>query len=173
MRAVLAGLAVLAAAAIAAPTSSAVTAKWWPCGKEGSANAAQAAGLPAAIDADPQLQHVFIGEKPTSILRLYKTYCADFDRDGDVDRAVSYACCTVSSPGPYAILRHDAAGWTTVYARLNDIVFRFTPRGSRMIVKSPKYGPSDPNCCPSRISTRELRYSHGKWVGRVTVRRAR
>jgi hypothetical protein len=173
MRVVLPCLAVLVAAAIAAPTSSAVTAKWWPCGKAGTAKAAKAAGLPQAIDADPKLQQVFSGEKPTSILRLYKSYCADFDRDGDVDRAVSYACCTVSSPGPYAILRHDAAGWTTVYARLNDIVFRFTPRGSRMIVKSPKYGPSDPNCCPSRISTRELRYSHGKWVGRVTVRRAR
>jgi hypothetical protein len=169
MRVVLLGL--LVAALIAAPTSSAVTAKWWPCGKEGSAKAAKAAGLPRAMDSDPKLQQIFSGEKPTSILQLYKTYCADFDRDGDVDRAVSYACCTVSSPGPYAILRHDANGWTTVYARLSDVVFRFAPRGGRMIVKSPKYGPNDPNCCPSRIATRELRFSHGNWVGRVTVGR--
>jgi hypothetical protein len=145
MRLVLPGLAVLVACAIAAPTSSAVTAKWWPCGKQGSAKAAQAAGLPAAIDAEPHLQDVFSGEKPTSILQLYKSYCADFDRDGDVDRAVSYACCTVSSPGPYAILRHDPSGWTTVYARLSDVVFRFAPRGGRLVATSPKYSPSDAN----------------------------
>ncbi len=173
MRVVLVCLAVLAGAAIAAPTSSAVTAKWWACGKDGSRKAAQAAGLPGAIDADPHLRDVFSGEKPTSILQLYRSYCADFDRDGDVDRAVEYACCTVSSPGPYAILRHDPSGWTTVYARLSDVVFRFRPRAGRLLVDSPKYSSSDANCCPSRISTRELRYSHGTWVSRVTVRRAR
>jgi hypothetical protein len=173
MRVLLLCLALLVAAAIAAPTSSAVTAKWWPCGKSGTAKAAAAAGLPQAIDADPKLQQIFSGEKPTSILRLYKSYCADFDRDGDVDRAVDYACCTVSSPSPYAILRHDPTGWTTVYARLSDTVVRFAPRGGRMIAKSPVYGPTDPNCCPGRISTRELRFTHGKWVGHVTVSRAR
>ena len=173
MRISLAFLAVLVGCAVAAPSSSAVTAKWWACGKDASAKAAQAAGLPAAIDADPQLRDVFGDEKPTSILRLYRSYCADFDRDGDVDRAVSYACCTVSSPGPYAILRHDPTGWATVYARLSDVVFRFAPHRGRLLAQSPKYGPSDANCCPGHIATRELRYSHGKWVGRVTVRRAR
>jgi hypothetical protein len=173
MRMMLAFLAALVGGAIAAPSSSAVTAQWWACAKATSAKTAQAAGFPAAMDADPRLRDVFGTEPPSSILRLYGSYCADFDRDGDVDRALSYACCTVSSPGPYAILRHDPTGWTTVYARLNDVVFRFAPRGGRLIVRSPKYGPSDANCCPGHISTRELRYSHGKWVGRVTVRRAR
>ena len=61
----------------------------------------------------------------------------------------------------------------TAYARLNDIVFRFLPRAGRLIVHSPKYAATDPNCCPSRLSIRELRFTRGKWVGRVTVRRAR
>jgi hypothetical protein len=173
MRISLAFLAVLAGCAIAAPSASAVTAQWWACGKDASAKVAQAAGLPAAIDADPKLHDVFGEEKPSSILRLYRSYCADFDRDGDVDRAVSYACCTVSSPGPYAILRHDPTGWTTVYARLNDVVFSFVPHGGRLIARSPKYGPNDANCCPGHISTRTLRYSHGRWTGTVSVRRAR
>lgn len=173
MRALLASMAVLLGCAVAAPTSSAATAAWWACEKGASAKAAQAAGLPAAMDADAKLHEVFGTEPPSSILRLDRSYCADFDRDGDVDRAVSYACCTVSSPGPYAILRHDPAGWTTVYARLSDTVFRFAPRGGRLIVRSPKYGSNDPNCCPSRISTRALRYSHGRWVGTVSVHRAR
>jgi len=173
MRMTLALLGVLTGCAIFAPSSSAVTAQWWTCGKDASREAAQAAGLPAAIDADPHLRTVFGDAKPTSILRLYRSYCADFDRDGDVDRAVSYACCTVSSPGPYAILRHDPTGWTTVYARLNDVVFGFAPRGGRLIVRSPKYGSNDANCCPGHIATRTLRYSHGRWAGTVSVRRAR
>jgi hypothetical protein len=173
MRISLALLAVLAGCAIAAPSASAVTAQWWACGKDTSGKAAQAAGLPAAMDADPKLHDVFGDQKPSSILRLYRSYCADFDRDGDVDRAVSYACCTVSSPGPYAILRHDPTGWTTVYARLNDVVFGFAPRAGRLIVRSPKYGPNDANCCPGAISTRTLRYRHGRWAGTVSVRRAR
>ena len=173
MRAMLATTVVLLSCAIAAPSASAVTSQWWACGKRESAKAAQAAGLPAAMDADPKLQQVFGTEAPSSIERLYRSYCADFDRDGDVDRAVSYACCTVSSPGPYAILRHDPTGWATVYARLSDVVFRFAPRGSRLVARSPKYGANDPNCCPGRISTRTLSYRHGTWVGTVSVRRAR
>jgi hypothetical protein len=173
MRLTLALLAALTGGAILAPSAPAVTAQWWACGKRESAKAAQAAGLPAAMDADPRLQRIFGTEAPSSIERLYRSYCADFDRDGDVDRAVSYACCTVSSPGPYAILRHDPAGWATVYARLSDVVFRFAPRGTRLVARSPKYGANDPNCCPGRISTRTLSYRHGTWVGSVSVRRAR
>ncbi len=174
MRAVLCGLVLTATALVAAPSASAATARWWGCANGPSTTAAQAAGLPAALDADPGLREVFGDEAPTSILRLYRSLCADFDRDGDVDRAVLYACCTVSSPGPYAILRNDGGGaWATAYARLGDVVFRIAPRGSRLVVRSPKYAPSDANCCPSRLSVRELRFAGGRWVGRVTVRRAR
>jgi hypothetical protein len=173
MRLLLSCVGVLAACAFAGPNASAATAKWWACGKAGGAAAAQAAGFPAAMDADPRLRETFGDEAPSSVLNARRAYCADFDRDGDVDRAVMYTCCTVSSPSPYAILRNDATTWTTVYARLSDIVFQLAPRGGRLIARSPKYAATDPNCCPSRLSVRELRFTRGKWVGRVTVRRAR
>jgi hypothetical protein len=170
----LALLAASIACAAAAPGASAATARWWGCGTGPAATAAQAAGVPAALDADPGLRRVFGDDPPSSILEPYRAFCADFDRDGDVDRALLYACCTVSSPGPYAILRNDGAGRFSVsYARLGDIVFSLRPRGGRLVVRSPKYGPADPNCCPSRLSVRVLRWTGTRWAGRVSVRRAR
>jgi hypothetical protein len=173
MRLTLSCLAVLAVCAFAGPSASAATAKWWACGKAGGGAAAQAAGFPAAMDADPRLRDTFGDDPPSTLLRVRRSYCADFDRDGDVDRAAIYTCCTVSSPSPYAILRNDGSAWATVYARLSDIVFQLEPRAGRLIVRAPKYAATDPNCYPSRLSVRELRFTHGAWVGHVTVRRAR
>lgn len=147
---------------------------WQDCGRAATTQAGTAAGLPARLDADPGLQRVFGDEKPSqTYTKAQRALCADFDGDGDLDRAGLYTCCTVSSPSPLAILRNDGAGrWAIAYARLGDPVFKLRGSGSRLVTTTPKYASSDPNCCPSRLTERRIRWTGDHFTSSVRVRRA-
>jgi hypothetical protein len=167
-------LAVLVLPLSAAPADAA-SRSWSDCGKAATTEAAAQAGLPARMDADPKLRAVF-GEQPPSqtYTRATRAFCADFDGDGDVDRLGLYECCTVSSPAPFAILRNDGGRFAIAYARLSDVVFRMSPgRGRAIVVKTPRYAATDPNCCPSRLTERRITWtgSRFKSTTRTTKRR--
>ena len=129
---------------------------------------------PARMDADPRLQSIFGDDAPSSVLTsVDRSLCADFDGDGDVDRAALYKCCTVSSPSPIAILRNEGgAGYAIAYARLSDAVFSLRAVGRDLVARSPKYAPTDANCCPSRISERRIHWTGTRFKTTVRIRKA-
>lgn len=176
MRNVTAGLAAtIACGASLAATAAAPAASrsWAPCSKQATKAAAEQAGLPARMDADPRLRSIFGDDAPSSVLTTVdRSLCADFDGDGDVDRAALYKCCTVSSPSPIAILRKDGAGYAIAYARLSDAVFSLRPSGRDLVSRSPKYAPTDANCCPSRISERRIHWTGSRFKTTVRIRKA-
>lgn len=146
---------------------------WHDCGRAATQTAATQAGLPARLDADGGLARVFDDEKPSTVYtKVTRALCADYDGDGDLDRAALYECCTVSSPGPFAVLRNDGATFAIAYARLSDAVFRLRGAGSRLVETTPKYARSDANCCPSRLTERRIRWTGSRFASSIRVRRA-
>src|SRR3954466_34256 len=108
--AVIAALAVGATLAAAGPRPAG-SRTWTPCDKALTKAAAGQAGVPARMDGDAGLRRIFGEEAPSSVLKtIATTRCADFDGDGDIDRAALYKCCTVSSPSPVVILRNQGGG---------------------------------------------------------------
>ena len=105
------GTAVAAAAALLPPTAAqAASRNWHGCNRAATTFAANLAGVPAALDANPALRRVFGDQLPSATFSaVSRAYCADFDGDGDVDRAAQYVCCTVSSPSPFVVLRNTGA----------------------------------------------------------------
>ncbi|MEY2514165.1 MAG: hypothetical protein QOJ89_1523 [bacterium] len=161
----------LGAALIGAGGASAASRDWHACSKAATKAAAQQAGLPARMDADERLRTVFGGGAPSSVLTtIARSLCADFDGDGDVDRLAMYACCTVSSPSPFAILRNNrpGAGYAVAYSRLDDAVFSIRTAGRDLLERDPRYAAGDANCCPSRIRERRIHWSQTRF--RTTVR---
>ena len=74
--------------AVLAPSASAASAKWRTCVKAPAEAAAEAAGLPAAMDADEDLRRIFGEQPPSETFVLGRALCADYDRDGYGDIAV-------------------------------------------------------------------------------------
>jgi len=171
-------LLVAAAAVIGAlllPTSAAQAASrnWHGCSRTTTTVAANVAGVPAALDANPGLRSIFGDQLPSATFNtVYRAYCADFDGDGDVDRAAQYACCTVSSPSPVVILRNNGARFAIVYKRLRAPIFRIRRSGRKLVLREPKYSSNDANCCPSRYRDRTLRWTGSRIKATVRIRRA-
>ena len=171
-------LLVAAAAVIGAlllPTSAAQAASrnWHGCSKDATKIAADLAGVPAALDANPGLRSIFGDQLPSATFNaVYRAYCADFDGDGDVDRAAQYACCTVSSPSPVVILRNNGASFAIVYKRLRAPIFRIRRSGRKLVLREPKYSSNDANCCPSSYRDRTLRWTGTRIKATVRTRRA-
>jgi hypothetical protein len=164
----------LGATLIAASAAPAASRNWKPCDKAKTKAAAGQAGLPARMDADPRLQTIFGDDAPSSVLKtITRSLCADYDGDGDVDRAALYKCCTVSSPSPIAILRNEGGGdYTIAFSRLDDAVFALRTAGRDLIEREPKYARSDPNCCPSQIRERRVHWTGKRFATTVRIRRA-
>lgn len=171
-------LLIAAAAAIGglllpASAAQAASRNWHGCSKDATTVAAATAGVPAALDADPGLRNIFEPQPPSATFTaVYRAYCADFDGDGDVDRAAMYACCTVSSPSPVVILRNNGASFAIVYKRLRAPIFRIRRSGRRLILREPKYSSNDANCCPSHFRDRTLRWTGSRIKATVRIRRA-
>ena len=145
---------------------------WHGCGRDATKAAADLAGVPGVLDADPGLGEVFGGGRPSAVYNgVYRAYCADFDGDGDVDRAAQYVCCTVSSPSPVVILRNNTTSFAIVYKRLRAPVFRIRRGGRKLVLREPKYSPMDANCCPSYFRDRTLRWTGTRIKATVRVRR--
>jgi hypothetical protein len=158
-RALLAGALLLSGALLTAPGARGATA-WTSCSKAQGNTAARAAGLGAALNGDPELRGVFGNETPSSTYKTPTTsLCGDFDGDGDVDRALHYQCCTVSSPAPWVVLRRKGSRWQIAYSRLHDATFKLEARGTRLVTTEPRYAASDANCCPSRLRIGTLRWT--------------
>ena len=146
-------------AALAAPPADAAT-SWKRCSKAQGNAAARRAGLSHALNSDRGLRRVFRGVKPSGVYRRPRTsLCADFDSDGDTDRAVHYQCCTVSSPAPWVVLRRRGSRWGIAYRRLHDATFKLQGDGTFLMTTEPKYASTDPNCCPSRLRIGRLRWT--------------
>lgn len=176
----LTGRAVAAAAAVAlgatlivAATASAASRNWTPCGTAAAKVAAGQALLPERMDADPRLRRIFGDQAPSSVLKISRSLCADYDGDGDRDRAVLYTCCTVSSPSPIAILRNDGGGGhTIVFARLHDAVLTLRTAGRDLVEREPRYAPTDANCCPSQVRERRIHWNGRRFATTVRIRKA-
>jgi len=170
------GLAVVVALGVIAPPLSAAQAAsrtWKGCSRVATKAAADVAGVPATLDGNPGLRRVFGDQAPSSTFTtVRRAFCADFDGDGDVDRAAMYACCTVSSPSPIVILRNNGTGFAIVYKRLGAPVFSFRRSGRALVLREPKYAASDANCCPSRIRSRRLRWTGSHFKSTVRTRHA-
>ncbi len=103
------------------------------------------------------------GVDVVELFSLETVICEDFDRDGDDEMLVHYACCTVSSPSPVGIFQKDESGnWQLVWARARGAVFRVEEDDNAAIATEPVYSRNDANCCPSR-----LRDSRLGWDGRT------
>jgi hypothetical protein len=152
-------LGIAALLTLAAPAEGAET--WSTCSEADGDAAARSAGLARALNRDPTLRRVFSDVRPSRVYKAPRTsLCGDFDGDGDVDRAVHYQCCTVSSPAPWVVLRRRGARWRIEYRRLHDTTFKLYGNGASLMTTEPKYSRSDPNCCPSRLRIGRLR-----WLG--------
>jgi hypothetical protein len=158
---------------VVATAAPAASRNWAACGKALTTSAGGQAGVPARLDGDPKLQSVFGDTAPSSELKVSRSLCADYDADGDIDRAALYDCCTVSSPSPVVILRNEGGGdYAIAYARLNDAVFFLRTAGRDLVARSPKYARNDPNCCPSRFSDRRIHWTGSRFATTVRIRKA-
>ncbi len=163
----------LGATLVVAAAAPAASRTWKPCDKAATKAAADQAGLPARMDGDARLRSVFGDDAPSTVLTtVSRSLCADFDGDGDLDRAALYKCCTVSSPSPIAILRKDGPGYAIAYARLNDAVFGLRTAGRDLVEREPKYARTDPNCCPSQIRERRIHWTGTRFKTTIRIRRA-
>ena len=164
----------LGAPLVMASASPAASRSWTPCSKAMTKAAAGQAGVPARMDADPRLQSIFGDEAPSSMLTaITRSLCADYDGDGDVDRAALYKCCTVSSPSPIVILRNEGGGdYAIAFARLSDAVFALRTAGRDLVEREPKYARTDPNCCPSQIRERRIHWTGTRFKTTIRIRRA-
>ncbi len=164
----------LAAMLVASAAAPAASRNWAACSKAMTKAAAGQAGVPARMDADPRLKSIFGDDAPSSVLTtISRSLCADYDGDGDVDRAALYKCCTVSSPSPIVILRNEGGGdYAIAYARLNDAVFSLRTSGRDLVEREPKYAPNDPNCCPSQIRERRIHWTGTRFKTTVRIRGA-
>lgn len=169
----LAAAAAAAGFALPAPASQAASRSWQDCGRAATKAAADGAGVPAALDADPGLRRIFAEPSAsTTFDSVDRAYCADFDGDGDLDRAALYTCCTVSSPSPFVILRNRGTRFTIAYAKLASPVFRVRRAGRALVLREPRYSRSDANCCPSRYRDSALRWTGKRFKSNVRLRRA-
>jgi len=168
------GTAVAAAAALLPPTAAqAASRNWHGCNRAATTFAANLAGVPAALDANPALRRVFGDQLPSATFSaVSRAYCADFDGDGDVDRAAQYVCCTVSSPSPFVVLRNTGASFAIVYKRFGAPIFRIRRSGRKLVLREPKYSSNDANCCPSRYRDRTLRWTGTRIKATTRIRRA-
>lgn len=165
--------AALASAFLPSGAAEAANRNWHGCSRGATQAAAELAGVPAALDADPRLRNIFGDEPPSRTYNgVRRAYCADFDGDGDIDRAALYACCTVSSPSPVVILRNNRTSFAIVYKRLHAPVLRVRRAGRALVVREPKYSSTDANCCPSRYRDRILRWTGTRFNSTIRVRRA-
>jgi len=153
--------------------ADAASRNWHGCGKSSTTAAANLAGVPAVMDADSGLGGVFGQDAPSAIYGpVYRAFCADFDGDGDLDRAAEYVCCTVSSPSPIVILRNSGSSFAIAYKKLGNPVFRFRAKGRALVVREPKYSSMDANCCPSHYRERTLRWTGTRFKTTIRIRRA-
>jgi hypothetical protein len=159
---------------IASPAAPAASRTWNACDKALTKAAAGQAGVPARMDADPKLRAIFGNDAPSSVLKtISRSLCADYDGDGDVDRAALYKCCTVSSPSPIVILRNEGRGdYAIAFSRLHDAVFALRTAGRDLIEREPKYASTDPNCCPSQFRERRIHWTGRRFATTVRIRRA-
>lgn len=49
---------------------------------------------------------------------------------------------------------------------------RIRRAGRALVVREPKYSPSDANCCPSRYRDRKLRWTGTRFESTIRIRRA-
>ena len=165
--------AAVGAALLPVTAAQAASRNWHGCNRTATTFVANFAGVPAALDANPGLRRTFGDQLPSATFSaVYRAYCADFDGDGDVDRAAQYACCTVSSPSPVVILRNNGASFAIVYKRFGTPIFRIRRSGRKLVLREPKYSSNDANCCPSRYRDRTLRWTGTRIKATTRIRRA-
>jgi hypothetical protein len=164
----------LGATLIASAAAPAASRNWTPCSKAMTKAAAGQAGVPARMDADAKLRSIFGDDAPSSVLKtITRSLCADYDGDGDVDRAALYDCCTVFSPSPVVILRNAGGGdYAIAFARLGDAVFTLRTARRDLIAREPKYAPADANCCPSRFRERRIHWTGTRFQTTIRIRKA-
>ena len=159
---VVAALTTLACALHAAPSPAAAPA----CTQAAARKAIVASGFARKVKAT--LGASFFGSNG-SVLGLYRVrrpLCADVTGDGTPEMVVLLRCCTVSSPSPWAIFMATSRGsWGLRYSRIRTVVFDLrVDAGADVEAKSPRYAPSDRNCCPSSFD-----YVRAHWTGTTFV----
>jgi len=115
------------------------------------------------------------GRRVLGVFVVQRPQCRDLTGDGTREMVVSLACCTVSSPDPWAIFMRRRGRWRLAFSRIRTDNWGVTPGNyesdyangpSRMAVeeKLPVYGASDALCCPRSFS-----YKYIVWNGRRFV----
>jgi len=98
---------------------------------------------------------------------IWKLRCADLTGDGRDEMVVALACCTVSTPTPWAIFRRGRGKWHTAFKRVSRKTTLADLRidAARDVVeKLPVYEPGDALCCPSGYSYRVTHWSGSRFV---------
>jgi hypothetical protein len=109
------------------------------------------------------------GERVLGLFGVYRVHCRDLFGSRRREMVVELACCTVSSPDPWAIFSVRGSRWRLRFSRVRaDVrrlsVGRFRVRGHLRRAVGEKLavlGPTDPNCCPSGY-----RYRYTYFTGR-------
>lgn len=90
---------------------------------------------------------------------IEKLICRDLAGAGAEEMVVQLACCTASSPTPWAIFRSENDRWALSFYR-DEIPARLTVKGDEIVEKTPAYNPDDEACCPSAF-----RFGRVAWDG--------
>jgi hypothetical protein len=124
------------------------------CSKRGAVSAVTDNAFGRQIRASGILQP---GERVLGLFTIYRVYCRNLFGSRRREMVVELACCTVSSPDPWAIFSARGNAWRLRFSRVRADVRRL--RVGRFRVGGRVRGavreklavlrPTDPNCCPS------------------------
>lgn len=121
------------------------------CGKAAADRAWKSSDMPERIkeqlsyspfnDSDFRAEDAFV---------LQKWTCRDFNEDGIRDLFVSLACCTVSSPAPWAIIEVRAGQTkpTATFVQARKSYLTLTPQEGYIEERRKTFRGNEPNCCP-------------------------
>jgi hypothetical protein len=149
----------LLVAALAALTMPAAASAAPSCSKGGAASAVRHTAFGRQIRASGIVR---AGESVLGLFSVYRVSCRNLFGSRRGEMVVELACCTVSSPDPWAIFSARGGAWRLRFSRVRaDVrrlrVGRFRVRGHRRRAVEEKLAvlrPTDPNCCPSRYRYR-------------------
>jgi hypothetical protein len=149
--------------ALAVPASASAAPS---CSKRGAASAVAHTAFGSQIRRSGILRP---GERVLGLFGVYRVHCRDLLGSRRREMVVELACCTVSSPDPWAIFSARGNRWRLRFSRVRaDVrrlsVGRFRVRGHVRRAVQEKLAvlrPTDPNCCPSAY-----RYRYTFWDGR-------
>lgn len=141
----------LALAVLALPATASAAPS---CSKRGATSAVKRTAFGAQVSRSGILQP---GESVLGLFIVYRVHCRNLFGSRRHEMVVELACCTVSSPDPWAIFSARGNAWRLRFSRVRADVRRLSVGRYRVggrvrgavREKLAVLKPTDPNCCPS------------------------